>query len=196
MFPLKVTYYNLHKLRNGFLKEKHVPEQSADVRTSMFVFAAILRSKTVFLSNDFWSPWWKFNTLIPSILPRLLPVNRLVQKRGWIWSQSCKTQPTFLEIHGCWHRFPARSSLFLFTQADSVHLRNVIPHVFFFFALLSNCFCNPKSPNQSKVVLFIQRSKSSVWYNCMLSLRDPLRQLIFITRPLPENHEGCRLKTG
>lgn len=58
--------------------------------------------------------------------------------------------------------------------------------MFFFFALLSNCFCNPKSPNQSKVVLFIQRSKSSVWYNSMLSLRDLLVRLIFITRPLPQ----------
>lgn len=34
------------------------------------------------------------------------------KKRGWSWSQSCKTQPTFLEIHSCWHRFPAWSSFF------------------------------------------------------------------------------------
>lgn len=184
MFPFKVTFYNVDKLRNGFLfqEAKTVPEQRSE---NFHVCVCSLSMNATFLSNHFWSPWWKFNTLFSSILPRLLPVNQSVQKRGWRRSQSCKTQPTFLEIHGCWHGFCAPSSLFLFTQAHSVHLRNVMPHVFF-FALLSNCFCNPKSPNQSKVVLFIQRSKSSVWYNSMLSLRDLLVRLIFITRPLPQ----------
>lgn len=44
-------------------------------------------------------------------------------------------------------------------------LQKYFASCFYFFALLSNCFCNPKSPNQSKVVLFIQRSKSSVCYS-------------------------------
>lgn len=126
--------------------------------------------------------------------PAPAPSSELISpKVGLELKLGCKTQPTFLEIHGCWHRFSARSSFF----PPHIGQFRAVEKCFagcIYFALLSNCFCNPKSPYQSKVVLFIQRSKSSVWCNSMLSLRDLLRRLIFITHPLPENHEGCRLK--
>lgn len=82
MFPLKVTFYNVDKLRNGFLfqKAKTVPEQRSE---NCHICVCSRSMRTTFLSNHFWSPRWKFNTLFSSMLPRLLPVNQSVQKRGW-----------------------------------------------------------------------------------------------------------------
>lgn len=164
-----------------FKREKNVPKQSENLRASMFVSAAILWPKTVFLKIR--------HTLLEYPAPTsssesITPKTGLVKLSQHSW-RYIVVGTDFLH----------EAVFFLLTKADSVHLRNVLPHVIFiFFPLLSNCFWNPKSPNQSKVVLFIQRSKSSVWYNSMQSLRDLLWWLIFITCPLPKNHEGCRLK--
>lgn len=124
----------------------NVQEKSADPMASMFVSAAILQPKTVFLSKDFWSPWWKFDTLFPSILPRLLPVNQSVQKRGWCCSQSCKTQPTFLEIHGCWHRFPAWSRFFSSHRQIPCTSEIFCLMFFFFLPYFRIAFATPNPP--------------------------------------------------